>query len=78
MSQFVYQCSMLVINWFSVGSLYLALVIIFQLTVDAMLSTSAEIMWVFSLSYGFLTILQVSVEPSTVLRVYGCVKGLPG
>ena len=62
MVQFFYQVSTLVMAWFAVGSLYLSLVVIFNLALDRLGNTaSTEIMWVFSLSYGFLTFLQVSL-----------------
>ena len=59
MVQFFYQCSALILSWFGVGSLYLSLVVIFQLAMDAILDSSNHIMWMFSLLYGFLTVLQV-------------------
>jgi cellulose synthase/poly-beta-1,6-N-acetylglucosamine synthase-like glycosyltransferase len=60
MVQFFYQASALLLSWFGIGSLYLSLVVIFQLALEAVdLQSNTEIMWVFSLCYGFLTFLQV-------------------
>ncbi len=57
--QFVYQCAILALNWFGVGSLFLSLVTIFQLVATSTMSDPAELMWIFSLCYSFLIVLQV-------------------
>lgn len=46
--QFVYQVGLLLLNWISVGSLYLSLVIIFTMSFSALPSVANEIMYTVS------------------------------
>ncbi len=57
--QFLYEVSVLVLSWFGVGSLYLSLMIIFTLAAHSVLEKGEEVLWAFSLAYGFLSVLQV-------------------
>jgi Chitin synthase len=73
--QFFYQLSSLIMSWFAVGSLYLSLVVIFNLALERLGDeASTQIMWVFSLSYGFLTFLQLMLglgsKPHEVIKIY--------
>jgi chitin synthase len=73
--QFFYQLSSLIMSWFAVGSLYLSLVVIFNLALERLGNeASTQIMWVFSLSYGFLTFIQLMLglgsKPHEVIKIY--------
>lgn len=57
--QFVYMLGLLCLNWLSVGSLFLSLVIIFSMAFDQIQTASTEIMYMFTLTYTFITILQL-------------------
>ena len=58
--QFFYQASALILSWFGVGSLYLSLVVIFQLALDGINYVHEDhVMWAFALFYSYLVVYQV-------------------
>ncbi len=64
MVQFLYQASALVLSWFGVGSLYLSLIVIYKLALDASPFDEAvkeHIIWAFALFYTFVVTFQVGV-----------------
>jgi len=65
---------LLCLNWLSVGSLFLSLVIIFSMAFDQISSGSNEIMYIFELVYTFVTLLQLisglGSRPQDVQKLY--------
>lgn len=71
--QFLYQLSSIILNWVTVGSLYLSYVLVFNMTFEALDQVNQdedsipgdgvadELQYAFSLSYTLLTILQFLV-----------------
>ena len=59
--QFLYQLSSMVLNWFTVGSLYLSFAIVFFMAFESFKSVQEELRFVFNVAYFFLTILQFLV-----------------
>jgi hypothetical protein len=54
------QASALVLSWFGIGSLYLSLVVIFQLALDTInVAHKDQLMWVFTMWYTYLVVIQV-------------------
>lgn len=56
--QFLYQLSTLILNWFTVGTLYLSFSIVFFMSFSAFPSVERELIYTFNIAYMFLTILQ--------------------
>jgi hypothetical protein len=49
-----------VLSWFGIGSLYLSLIVIFQLALDTInVAHKDQLMWVFSMWYTYLVVIQV-------------------
>jgi cellulose synthase/poly-beta-1,6-N-acetylglucosamine synthase-like glycosyltransferase len=68
MVQFFYQVSALILSWFGVGSLYLSLIVIFQLALETInIAHKDQLLWVFSMWYSYLVVIQV--------RTHGRVPG---
>lgn len=59
--QFLYQLSSMVLNWFTVGSLYLSFAIVFFMAFESFPGVQEELHFVFNVAYFFLTILQFLV-----------------
>ena len=59
--QFLYQLSSMILNWFTVGSLYLSFAIVFFMAFESFRSVQEELRFVFNVAYFFLTILQFLV-----------------
>lgn len=71
--QYVYQVLSLLLSWTSAGAMYLMMIIIFALGVQE-IPISQELVYLFTLIYTFLTVLQLvaglGADPKDMTVVY--------